>query len=133
MYKKKFTFLGENIDLNFKNLTLKLVWKTVGFNGKRSNVLLVSLLTSCLDLNIALNTTISFIYFRSEQDSYTTHSERSFSRDKEQRKYFSSGQNNPDVEELIRAGYFMPEYKHWMRTKRGDVIRPRRLWYIYKV
>jgi hypothetical protein len=46
--------------------------------------------------------------FRSEQDSYTTHSERSFGRDKETRQYFPpSGQNAPHME-----GYFMPEYKH---------------------
>ncbi len=44
---------------------------------------------------------------RSEQDSYTTHSERSFGRDKEQRKYFPSGPNSAHME-----GYFMPEYKH---------------------
>ena len=45
---------------------------------------------------------------RSEQDSYTTHSERSFGRDKDQqRKYFPSGQNAAHME-----GYFMPEYKH---------------------
>ena len=54
----------------------------------------------------------SLSLFRSEQDSYTTHSERSFNKEQQQRKYFSSGQENPDVEELIRAGYFMPEYKH---------------------
>jgi hypothetical protein len=51
---------------------------------------------------------------RSEQDSYTTQSERSFNREgkEEPRKYFNSAQSNPDVEDLIRAGYFMPEYKH---------------------
>jgi hypothetical protein len=51
--------------------------------------------------------TLPIFLSRSEQDSYTTHSERSFGRDKEQRKYFPSGPNSAHME-----GYFMPEYKH---------------------
>ena len=63
---------------------------------------------------------------RSEQDSYTTQSERSYhGHVKDQRKYFSEGASGPnragaskrdDLEEaLLRtglSGYFMPEYKH---------------------
>jgi len=66
---------------------------------------------------------------RSEQDSYTTHSERSEIRSyhgKQQPKYFSEGANSRDrgrstsnreelEEALLRtglSGYFMPEYKH---------------------
>jgi hypothetical protein len=58
---------------------------------------------------------------RSEQDSYTTHSERSYTGSKEQRKYFagsglSEGARNSTREELeealLRTGYFLPEYKH---------------------
>ena len=63
---------------------------------------------------------------RSEQDSYTTHSERSFAAQKQdqQRKYFHStaisdpvrGANRDDLEEaLLRTGYFLPEYKHWTK------------------
>lgn len=57
---------------------------------------------------------------RSEQDSYTTHSERSYNGNKEQRKYFGTGlsegsrnSTREDLEEaLLRTGYFLPEYKH---------------------
>lgn len=59
---------------------------------------------------------------RSEQDSYTTHSERSFADKQDQRKYYTAAINDPppgrganrdDLEEaLLRTGYFLPEYKH---------------------
>ena len=62
---------------------------------------------------------------RSEPDSYTTHSERSYQGGgglKERSKYFPQGlaQESParpstrqELEEaLLRTGYFLPEYKH---------------------
>lgn len=61
---------------------------------------------------------------RSEPDSYTTHSERSYPgpQQPKDRKYFSSGlppespgrpSTRAELEEaLLRTGYFLPEYKH---------------------
>ena len=45
---------------------------------------------------------------RSEQDSYTSRSERSYHGGADQRKY-----SRTELEEaLLRTGYFLPEYKH---------------------
>ena len=56
---------------------------------------------------------------RSEPDSYTTQSERSY-HGPDQRKYLTAGpalsartNNRTELEEaLLRTGYFLPEYKH---------------------